>query len=147
MNAIREAVLLGSLEAAQLHADAGLDSTSGAVSIDVYEFIASRDIELVFHKLGGLLGAYLEIQRPGILVTTERPLAIQRFTAAHELGHAVLKHKIGVDGRHAQALAFQRPALRSSRDCSRCLCGNVPYAGFFGEFAGRAAEVGSQVDP
>jgi len=52
----------------------------------------------LFQKLGGLLGAYLEVQRPGILVTTERPLAIQRFTAAHELGHAVLRHKVGLDG-------------------------------------------------
>jgi Zn-dependent peptidase ImmA (M78 family) len=98
MSTVREAVLQGSLEAAQLHADAGLNTGSGTAPIDVYEFIANRDIDLVFHKLGGLLGAYLEIQRPGILVTTERPLAIQRFTAAHELGHAVLKHKIGVDG-------------------------------------------------
>jgi len=51
----------------------------------------------MFQKLGGLLGAYLRFQRPGILVTTERSLAIQRFTAAHELGHAVLKHKASVD--------------------------------------------------
>jgi hypothetical protein len=45
-----------------------------------------------------LLGAYLEVERPGILVTTERTLAIQRFTAAHELGHSVLNHKVGLDG-------------------------------------------------
>jgi Zn-dependent peptidase ImmA (M78 family) len=98
MTTFREAVLDGSVEAAQLHSDAGLGPGSGTAPIDVYEFIADRKIDLLFHKLGGLLGAYLEIERPGILVTTERPLAIQRFTAAHELGHNALKHKIGIDG-------------------------------------------------
>ena len=34
---------------------------------------------------------------PGIIVTTERPLAIQRFTAAHELGHCYLKHSASLD--------------------------------------------------
>jgi Zn-dependent peptidase ImmA (M78 family) len=98
MTTLREAVLQGSLEAAQLHTDAGLGAGSGTAAIDVYGFISDRQITLLFQKLGGLLGAYLEVERPGILVTTERPLAIQRFTAAHELGHAVLQHKAGLDG-------------------------------------------------
>jgi Zn-dependent peptidase ImmA (M78 family) len=98
MTTLRDAVLQGSLEAAQLHADAGLGVASGTAPIDVYRFISERQITLLFQKLGGLLGAYLEVQRPGILVTTERTLAIQRFTAAHELGHAVLNHKVGLDG-------------------------------------------------
>lgn len=29
---------------------------------------------------------------PGIILTTRRPLGQQRFTAAHELGHHILKH-------------------------------------------------------
>jgi Zn-dependent peptidase ImmA (M78 family) len=98
MTNFRKAVLEGSIEAAQLHADAGLSRGTGTAPIDVYRFIADRNIDLVFQKLGGLLGAYLVVKRPGILVTTQRPRAIQRFTAAHELGHAVLKHKLGVDG-------------------------------------------------
>jgi Zn-dependent peptidase ImmA (M78 family) len=100
MTTLRDAVLQGSLEAAQLHADAGLGpgSDSGTAPIDVYRFISDRQIALLFQKLGGLLGAYLEVERPGILVTTERSLAIQRFTAAHELGHAVLHHRVGLDG-------------------------------------------------
>jgi hypothetical protein len=83
MTTLRDAVLQGSLEAAQLHADAGLGGGlgGGTAPIDVYRFISERQITLLFQKLGGLLGAYLEVQRPGILVTTERPLAIQRFTA------------------------------------------------------------------
>ena len=100
MTTLRDAVLQGSLEAAQLHADAGmgLGHGGGISPIDVYRFIGDRQIALLFQKLGGLLGAYLEVERPGILVTTERTLAIQRFTAAHELGHAVLHHKVGLDG-------------------------------------------------
>ena len=99
MTTLRDAVLLGSLEAAQLHADAGLGSGlgGGPEPIDVYRFIGDRQITLLFQKLGGLLGAYLEVHRPGILVTTERPLAIQRFTAAHELGHFSLQHQPSLD--------------------------------------------------
>ena len=39
------------------------------------------------------MGAYLrEEGNPGIILTTRRPLGQQRFTAAHELGHHVMKH-------------------------------------------------------
>lgn len=99
MTSFRDAVLEGTLEAAQIHADTMHDTTAQASisAVDVFKFIDDRQIDLMFQKLGGLLGAYLRFQRPGILVTTERSLAIQRFTAAHELGHAVLKHSAGVD--------------------------------------------------
>lgn len=114
MTTLRDAVLQGSLEAAQLHADAGMGLGHGGVGIapiDVYRFIGDRQIALLFQKLGGLLGAYLEVERPGILVTTERTLAIQRFTAAHELGHAVLHHKVGLDGDEI----IQRSPFASAR--------------------------------
>ena len=99
MSAYRDAILAGTLEAEQIHAD--MNAASGASpscgAVDVFRFIDGRDILLLFQKLGGLLGAFMNYQRPGILVTTERTLAIQRFTAAHELGHAVLGHDVGVD--------------------------------------------------
>ena len=44
----------------------------------------------------GLLGAC--IPGPGIIISTERPLPIQRFTGAHELGHVALGHDIRLDG-------------------------------------------------
>jgi Zn-dependent peptidase ImmA (M78 family) len=99
MRSFRDAVLGGTLEAAQLHADSKSEHNEKhiACAVDVFKFIDDRHIDLMFQKLGGLLGAYLHFQRPGILVTTERSLAIQRFTAAHELGHAVLNHRAGVD--------------------------------------------------
>jgi hypothetical protein len=41
--------------------------------------------------LDKLLGAYVPAEEPGILITTKRPLSIQRFTAAHELGAIAVK--------------------------------------------------------
>ena len=45
----------------------------------------------------GLLGAYLSDPAPGVLVTTQRPMSIQRFTAAHEFGHFSLRHQPSLD--------------------------------------------------
>ncbi len=47
----------------------------------------------MFRPLEGLLGLYLPPPTgPGIMITTNRPLHLQRFTAAHELGHYILDH-------------------------------------------------------
>tara|TARA_R110002049_G_scaffold265590_1_gene441729 strand:- start:11063 stop:12079 length:1017 start_codon:yes stop_codon:yes gene_type:complete len=67
--------------------------------IDVFSYILEELTELLFRPLQGLLGAYMpDSRRPGILITTQRPLSIQRFTAAHELGHFLLKHEPSFDG-------------------------------------------------
>ena len=65
--------------------------------IDVFAAIAQLDLPLLLRPLDGLLGAYFCVPEPGILVTTKRPLAIQRFTAAHELGHHCLEHQASID--------------------------------------------------
>lgn len=99
MTSQRDAVLEGTLEAEQMHAELnarGITSTFGS-AVDVFSVIENQGIKLLFQKLGGLLGAYLPLDRKGILVTTERTLAIQRYTAAHELGHAALNHSAGID--------------------------------------------------
>lgn len=75
-----------------------MPKSSKDAGVDVFRIIEQNNIFLFFKKLDGLLGAYLPIEQdPGILVTTQRPLAIQRFTAAHELGHSVLRHGLGID--------------------------------------------------
>nr|WP_314432335.1 ImmA/IrrE family metallo-endopeptidase [uncultured Brevundimonas sp.] len=79
----------------QLGLRARLEARPGAV--DVFDIIAALDLPLLLRPLKGLLGAYLETPQPGLLVTTERPLSIQRFTAAHELGHCLMKHKPSLD--------------------------------------------------
>jgi Zn-dependent peptidase ImmA (M78 family) len=100
MTAFRDAVLEGTLEAAQLHDLLGSEGslTQAPGNVDIFKIIEDRNIFLFFKKLDGLLGAYLPLEAdPGILITTQRSLAIQRFTAAHELGHAVLRHGLGID--------------------------------------------------
>ncbi|WP_239025787.1 ImmA/IrrE family metallo-endopeptidase [Sphingomonas paeninsulae] len=52
---------------------------------------------MLLRPLRGLLGAFLNEPIPGILVTTERSMSIQRFTAAHELGHFSLDHQPSLD--------------------------------------------------
>lgn len=61
-------------------------------NIDVFRAIYSLDLPLLLRPLDGLLGAYLSAPSPGVLVTTQRPMSIQRFTAAHELGHFAMRH-------------------------------------------------------
>lgn len=65
--------------------------------IDVFGAIAQLNVPLLLRPLDGLLGAYSCVPEPAILVTTRWPLAIQRFTAAHELGHHCLEHETSVD--------------------------------------------------
>lgn len=71
----------------------GLDSPC-----DVYEMIASENVELQFVDIPSLEGMCLqepEVNR--ICVTAARPWGRQRFTAAHELGHYLLKHGSQID--------------------------------------------------
>ncbi len=93
------AVRNGSMAAARLHVEfdtkAKMQSQGG--SIDVFDAVLSVKLPLLLRPLNGLLGAYLPDPIPGVLVTTERPLSIQRFTAAHELGHFRLKHRPSLD--------------------------------------------------
>lgn len=65
--------------------------------IDVFGTIQELSIPLLFQPLDKLLGAYIPEFGGGMVVTSERNLAIQRFTASHELGHRVLNHKISLD--------------------------------------------------
>jgi Zn-dependent peptidase ImmA (M78 family)/predicted secreted protein len=93
------AVRNGTMQAARLHRQ--LDSQQKMErqggSIDVFGATLSVELPLLLRPLKGLLGAYLRDPIPGVLVTTERPLSIQRFTAAHELGHFWLKHQPSLD--------------------------------------------------
>jgi Zn-dependent peptidase ImmA (M78 family) len=93
------AVRKGTLEATRLHRDLAIQSkvVRGSGRVDVYDTIARIGVPLFFTKLDGLLGAYYREPSPGVLVTTERPLNQQRFTAAHELGHHHLGHSPSLD--------------------------------------------------
>lgn len=66
-------------------------------NVDVFAAIHALDLPVLLRPLEGLLGAYISDPAPGVLITTQRPMAIQRFTAAHELGHFCLDHQPSLD--------------------------------------------------
>lgn len=58
--------------------------------IDVFGIVNQLGIYLVFNPLDALLGAILPKGGGGIMVTTQRRPAVQRYTVAHEVGHWIL---------------------------------------------------------
>jgi hypothetical protein len=93
------AVRAGTQAAARLHQRLPLKEQieAGGGNVDVFGAIYGLDLPLLLRPLQGLLGAYLSDPAPGVLVTTQRPMSIQRFTAAHELGHFSLGHQPSLD--------------------------------------------------
>lgn len=93
------AIRRATLEATRLQRDLAIQAkvVHGSGRVDVYETIARLGVPLFFTKLDGLLGAYYRDPAPGVLITTQRPLNQQRFTAAHELGHHYLGHMPSLD--------------------------------------------------
>lgn len=107
-NAIRRATLA----VARLHRDLGIQAqaTREDGRVDVFDVVARLDVPLIFKPLDGLLGVYLPKPASGVLVTTQRPLSVQRFTAAHELGHHHLGHKPSLDDESVLRRAPFAPA-------------------------------------
>lgn len=96
----RAAILAGAHAAHALHRDLGVRSQlerSGGGRIDVFGAIAKLGAILMFQPLDKLLGAFVPGDDPGILITTQRPLPVQRFTGAHELGHLCMRHQPSLD--------------------------------------------------
>jgi Zn-dependent peptidase ImmA (M78 family) len=95
----RDEILGAIYEAARLHKQFGSEQRveAGASRVDVYEMILARDIPVLFRPLKNLFGAYITDPGEGVMVTTKIPLPVQRFTAAHELGHAALGHEASLD--------------------------------------------------
>jgi Zn-dependent peptidase ImmA (M78 family) len=97
----REAILEGAQAAIRLHDELGtrqaVESAIGC--IDVFGALLEHDVALLFRPLEGLLGFCIKgPETPGVVVSTQRPLHIQRFTGAHELGHVALGHTLSLDG-------------------------------------------------
>ncbi len=90
----RESILRGIRGAKRLQRDLRLDiGASRAQRVDVFGCIARMGAMLMFQPLEPLLGAFIrEDGAAGIILSTRRPLGMQRFTAAHELGHLFLGH-------------------------------------------------------
>jgi len=99
MTDIRTAILRGRAQATRVHRKFGMRARIEAEGgrIDVFDTIARSGLPLMFRPLDNLLGVYVNEPDPGIMVTTKRPLSIQRFTGAHELGHFVSGHLPSLD--------------------------------------------------
>lgn len=95
----RKAILRGMKAATKLHRDMSTsDAVGGSVRVDVFDAIARAGALLMFKPLDPLLGAYMKQgNEKGVIITTRRPIGIQRFTAAHELGHMTLDHEPHAD--------------------------------------------------
>ena len=96
----RTAILTGAKAAHTLHRDLGINEQierSGGGRVDVFGAIAKLGATLMFQPLDKLLGAYLPGDEAGVLITTKRPLPVQRFTGAHELGHLYMRHEPSLD--------------------------------------------------
>lgn len=89
---------------AVLHAEmvlADLDVDGGS-RVPVFDLIEDRGIWLSFAPLKNLLGVYQRVDgASGIAIHAGHPLPLQRFTAAHELGHHILGHASSFDDREA----------------------------------------------
>lgn len=95
VNAVRAGTIAASRLHHRLQTRALVEQAGG--SIDVFAAISALDLPLLLRPLKGLLGAYINLPVPGVLVTTERRMSIQRFTAAHELGHYSMQHEPSLD--------------------------------------------------
>jgi len=92
----RDAILKGIARAAELHHALGSKARlrDGSRPLDIFAAIASFNIMVLFRPLDGLLGVYVPTPNgAGMMVSTQRDHHVQRFTAAHELGHHVLEHR------------------------------------------------------
>lgn len=97
MSTWTEAHRLANLAAAQAHGDLDIDPAS--FPVDVYGAIGDADVMLIWRPLPRLFGMYLDEpgSRPGVILNSELDPAVQRQTAAHELGHHVLGHGTRAD--------------------------------------------------
>ena len=65
--------------------------------IDVFGAIERERVWLMFQPLDRLYGAYRRHETPGVVLHSGHPTRLQRFTAAHELGHHLLGHDLSID--------------------------------------------------
>jgi hypothetical protein len=99
----------GTMAAGRLHRQLALRERiegQGGGNIDVFASMVALELPLLLRPLRNLLGAYLREPAQGVLVTTRRPLSIQRFTAAHELGHYYIGHEPSLDDEDPAAITL-----------------------------------------
>lgn len=87
------------MEATRLHRQL---ATQYNEPVDVLAIARSLDLVIMMQPLDALLGFYVRgAARAGIVVNSQLPESLQRFTLAHEVGHHVLGHEGTADDQHA----------------------------------------------
>jgi hypothetical protein len=82
--------------AAQAHEDLGVDAFA---RVDVFAAMAT-ELKLIFRPLDGYAALYLPSvrgSRAGALINDQHPLALQRYSGAHEFGHHRFDHGAQID--------------------------------------------------
>ena len=88
--------------------------TSMHERIPVFDVIEDSRIWLFFQPMRTLFGAYERHgNAAGIIINSQHPLSLQRFTAGHEYGHHVLGHEASADDEERQGLADQSECLQT----------------------------------
>lgn len=80
--------------------------------IDVFSICEDLGLWLAFLPMDNLLGAFVPEGAGGVLVTTQRPIPLQRYTAAHEIGHWRLDHGHGLALDGAEHILGDTPVER-----------------------------------
>lgn len=83
--------------AAEAHEEYGVDTMA---RIDVFYVIAGAELDLFFRPSGDAAGAYMPAEffgAPGIVINSDHPLALQRYSGGHELGHHEFGHGAKID--------------------------------------------------
>lgn len=92
---LQEARRAGSLAAQRARRRLGLPLER---RVDVFAVIEADGVWLMFQPLRELYGFYRRLgEVAGIVVNSNHPTSLQRYTAAHEFGHHVLGHGYSLD--------------------------------------------------
>ncbi len=92
---LRTARREGSLAAQRFRRRVGIAAVR---RVEVFDIIDGQGLWLMFQPLQDLYGFYRRIgPNAGIVLNAGHPAALQRYTAAHELGHHVLGHAGSLD--------------------------------------------------
>jgi len=102
--------------------------------IDVNRVIVEMNVPLIFRRLKDILGACLMEPKPGILVSTERPRSVQRYTAAHELGHLILKHSPSIDADISEGETLHRAPVQNAGVADEIMLQEIAAEAFANEF-------------
>jgi hypothetical protein len=79
--------------------------------VDVFQAIGDLGLWLVFGDMHNMLGGLVRQGAGGVMISTARDVSVQRFTAAHELGHYFLHNNPAIwDDDDAISGRSQSPA-------------------------------------